>query len=94
MRTHIFDSKDLEHKRSAKLKAQHCTELPLKTTTAEHFIIGTDNQNDKTQVNSTFGVLLQQITHIHLPNRHEVCTLSDPFKDLLQLGVDEAVICE
>lgn len=30
--------------------------------------------------------------YIHLPGRHEVCTLPDPLKDLLQLGVDEGVV--
>ncbi len=30
--------------------------------------------------------------YIHLPGRHEVCALSDPLKDLLQLGVDEGVV--
>lgn len=32
-------------------------------------------------------------TYIHLPRGHEVCTLPDPLKDLLQLGVNEGVVC-
>ena len=30
--------------------------------------------------------------YIHLPSRHKVCTLPDPLKYLLQLGVDEGVV--
>lgn len=29
---------------------------------------------------------------LHLPARHEICTLTDPLEDLLQLGVNERVI--
>lgn len=30
--------------------------------------------------------------YLHLPARHEICTLTDPLEDLLQLGVNKRII--
>lgn len=51
---------------------------------------GSNSYNNLQILNKTRALLVTECpAYVHLPDRHEVCALSDSLEDLLQLGTDE-----